>query len=244
MQGSILIADDEPLARRTVREHLRELGWSGPVREAGDGLEAIELANAHRPDLLFLDIIMPGATGLEVLRRLDYEPKVIFTTAFDQYAVSAFELGALDYLLKPFGAERFGQVLRRARTALERSEPLLARAQETLGAVRPLGRIFVRDSGRIVAIPLATLERVEAADDYVTFHTTAKAYLIHLRLADVEAHLRAANFLRIHRSHLVNLEAVSAIEPHGAAQVAVVLKSGTRLVASRSGSKRLRELAL
>src|SRR5579859_3755035 len=99
MKDAVLIADDEPLARRTLREHLRELGWAGQIHEARDGKSAIALANAQRPDLVFLDVVMPGATGLQVLEHLQYEPKVIFTTAYDQYAVTAFELGALDYLL-------------------------------------------------------------------------------------------------------------------------------------------------
>src|SRR5258708_39754778 len=106
MKGTILIADDEPVARRTLREHLRDLGCGGEIHEAPDGKTAIALANRERPELIFLDIVMPGATGLEVLEQLDYEPKVIFTTAHDQYSVTAFELGALDYLLKPFGRDR------------------------------------------------------------------------------------------------------------------------------------------
>src|SRR5215471_13717529 len=150
MRGSVLIADDEPLARRTLREHLRSLGWPGPVHEAADGKTAIALANKERPEVVFLDIVMPGATGLQVLERLDYEPKVIFTTAHDQYAVTAFELGALDYLLKPFGRDRLERVLHRAQAALSASAaPLLARAKESLEEKRALSRIFVRDGNRI-----------------------------------------------------------------------------------------------
>jgi two-component system LytT family response regulator len=245
MKGSILIADDEPLARRTLRQHLADLGWAGPIHEAHDGAAAIALANNQRPDLVFLDIVMPGATGLEVLDQLDYEPKVIFTTAYDQYAVTAFELGALDYLLKPFGRERLERVLRRAQGALsESAAPLLSRARESLQQARPLSRIFVRDGSRIVPIPLASLERVQGADDYVTICTAAKEYLVNLRLSDLEDQLRAANFLRIHRSHLINLEYVTSIEPYDAARVQVVMKNGARIVASRTGSKRLRDLAL
>jgi two-component system LytT family response regulator len=245
VNGSVLIADDEPLARRTLREHLRDLGWAGPVHEARDGKTAIEVANIHRPDLIFLDIVMPGATGLEVLEQLDYEPKVIFTTAYDDYAVTAFELGALDYLLKPFGRERLERVVRRAQAALNGpATPLLSRARESLAQTRTLSRIFVRDGNRIVPIPLADLERVQGADDYVTICTAAKSYLIGLRLSDLEGRLREANFLRIHRSHLINLEYVLSIELYDAARVLVVMKSGERIVASRAGSKRLRDLAL
>ena len=245
MKGSILIADDEPLARRTLREQLVGLGWAGPIHEATDGKTAIAVANSQRPDLVFLDIVMPGASGLEVLEQIDYEPKVIFTTAHDQYAVTAFELGALDYLLKPFGRERLERVLGRAQAALDWSAaPLLFRTKESLEQTRPLSRIFVRDGSRILPIPLATLERAQGADDYVTISTSTKQYLVSVRLSDLEERLRGANFLRIHRSHLVNLEYVASIEAYDTARVQVVMKSGARIVASRTGSKRLRDLRL
>src|SRR5689334_2048148 len=245
MKGTILIADDEPLARRTLREHLRDLGCGGHIHEARDGKTAIVLANKERPELIFLDIVMPGATGLEVLEHLDYEPKVIFTTAHDQYAVTAFELGALDYVLKPFGRERLERVLHRAQSALNgASAPLLSRARESLERTRTLSRIFVRDGNRIVPIPVVSMERVQAADDYVTICTATKEYLVSLRLSDLETHLDGANFLRIHRSHLINLEYVTSIEPYDAARLQVTMKSGVCIVASRTGSKLLRELAL
>jgi two-component system LytT family response regulator len=245
MKGAVLIADDEPLARRTLRTHLRDLRWPGLIHEAADGAAAIALANEHRPDLLFLDIVMPGATGLEVLEKLEYEPKVIFTTAHDEYAVTAFELGALDYLLKPFGRDRLERVLRRAQAALNGAAvPLVSRARESLSQPRALSRIFVRDGHRIVPIPLANLERAQGADDYVTVCTAAKEYLVSVRLSELEAYLSSANFLRVHRSHLINLEYVTAIEPYDAARLQVVMKSGARIVASRTGSKRLRDLAL
>lgn len=245
MKGSLLIADDEPLARRSLREHLCGLGWAGPMHEACDGKSAIALANRHRPDLVFLDIVMPGATGLEVLEQLEYEPKVIFTTAHDRYAVTAFELGALDYLLKPFGRDRIERVLRRAHEALSgAAAPLLPRARESLQPAHILSRIFVRDGNRILPIPLASLERVQGADDYVTLCTATKQYLVSLRLSDLEGQLAEANFLRIHRSHLINIEYVTSIEAYDGSRVEVLMKSGTRIVASRAGSKRLRNLAL
>lgn len=245
MKAAVLIADDEPLARRTLREYLRCLGWVGMIHEAPDGKTATMLANSLRPELVFLDIVMPGATGMEVLEQLDYEPKVIFTTAYDQYAVTAFELGALDYLLKPFGRERLERVLQRAQGALSGSgAQLLSRARESLGQPRALSRIFVRDGNRIVPIPLATIERAQGADDYVTICSTTKEYLISVRLSDLEAHLRDANFLRIHRSHLINLEHVVSIEPYDTARLQVVMRSGMRIVATRAASRQLRELAL
>src|SRR3984893_8445491 len=245
MKGSVLIADDEPLARRTLQEHLRSLGWVGPIHEAHDGKTAIAIANNQRPDLVFLDIVMPGATGLEVLEQLDYEPKVIFTTAHDQYAVTAFELGALDYLLKPFGRDRLERVLQRAQAALEgRSVSLLSRAKEALQPTRALSRVFVRDGNRIVPVALASIERVQGADDYATIFTSAKQYLVSIRLSDLETFLAPANFLRIHRSHLINLEYVTSIEPYDATRVEVVMKSVARIVASRTDPKLLRDLPL
>jgi two-component system, LytTR family, response regulator len=244
MKGSVLIADDEPLARRTLREHLRGLGWIGQIYEARDGKTAITLANSERPELIFLDIVMPGATGLEVLEQLDYEPKVIFTTAHDQYAVTAFELGAIDYVQKPFGRDRLERAVQRAQSVSDGSPvPLLLRAKEALHAKRTLSRVFVRDGNRIVPIALAGIERIQGADDYATIFTPAKEYLVSIRLSELETHLMAANFLRIHRSHLINLDFVMSIEPYDANRVEVVMKSGVRIVASRTGSKLLRDLA-
>jgi two-component system, LytTR family, response regulator len=242
MNGSVLIADDEPLARRTLSQHLRDLGWAGPIEQVGDGKSAIEYANNRRPNIVFLDIVMPGATGLEVLAHLDYAPIVIFTTAYDKFAVNAFELGALDYLLKPFGRDRVERVLRRAQGALC-GIPLLSRAQETVREVRSLSRIFVRDGQRIIPIESANIERIQGADDYVTICTPDKNYLVSIRLSDLES-LLSESFLRIHRSHLINLQYISAIEPYDAARLQVLLRSGTRIVATRAGSKRLRSLAL
>jgi len=246
MKGPVLVADDEPLARRTLRENLRSLGWTGQIHEARDGKTAIALANKERPELIFLDVVMPGATGLEVLEQLDYEPKVIFTTAHDQYAVTAFELGAIDYVLKPFGRDRLERAVARAKAVSSDGStvPLLLRAKETLQPTRTLSRVFVRDGNRIVPIALASIERIQGADDYATIFASPKEYLVSIRLSELETHLRPANFLRIHRSHLINLEFVASIEPYDANRVEVVMKSGVRIVASRTGSKLLRDLTL
>ena len=244
MKAPILIADDEGPARRTLREYLRQIS-AAEVLEAADGKTAIATANRERPDLIFLDIVMPGATGLEVLSRLDYEPKVIFTTAHDEYAVTAFELGALDYVLKPFARDRLELAMQRAQATLAGSAvPLLSRANESLQPVKARSRIFFRDGGRIIPIPLAGIERIQGADDYVTIHTAAKEYLVGIRLSDLEHYLKQSDFLRIHRSHLINLEYVTAIDPYDATRLQVSLKSGVRIVASRAGSRQLRNLAL
>jgi len=245
MNETILLADDEPLARRTLRAQLRDLGCGATIHEAGDGRTAIAVANRERPDLVFLDIVMPGATGLQVLERLEYEPKVIFTTAHDEYAVTAFELGALDYLLKPFGRDRLERVLARVRsTPSAAPEPILDRAKLALQPAPQLSKIFVRDGNRILALAVANIERVQGADDYVTIVTPTKDYLVSVRLSDLETRLAARTFLRIHRSHLINLEYVTSIERCETTRFEVVMKSGARIAASRAGSKRLRELTL
>jgi two-component system, LytTR family, response regulator len=244
MTGNILIADDEPLARRTLRTYLHDLGCVGPFREAPDGTTAVALANRERPELIFLDIVMPGATGLQVLEQLEYEARVIFTTAHDQYAVTAFELGALDYVLKPFGRDRLARAIERARQVHGSAVPLVSRAREAFHPARTLSKIFVRDGTRIVPIALTSIERVQGADDYATIVTSAKEYLVSIRLSDLEAHLAGAPFLRVHRSHIVNLDYITSIEPHDAGRLQVVTKSGAIIVASRAGTKRLRDLAL
>jgi two-component system LytT family response regulator len=242
---AILIADDEPLARQTLRAHLSDLGCRSEILEASDGPSAITLANRRRPQLILLDIVMPGATGLEVLQQLAYEPRVIFTTAHDEYAVTAFELGALDYVLKPFGRDRLERAISRARSTVDgASASVFRRAQEALQpAGRVLSRIFVRDGTRIVPVALADIERIQGADDYATIVTRAKEYLVSVRLSDLENHLELGGFLRIHRSHLINLEFVASMHPSTAGRLDVVMKSGAQITASRAGSRRLRDLA-
>lgn len=245
LDWSALVADDEALARKSLRGQLTQLGWRGEIFEAGDGRSAISLANSRKPDLLFLDIVMPGASGLQVTQRLSYEPTIVFTTAHDHFAVTAFELGALDYLMKPFGRERLGRVLQRVEAGGDTSSVSFAlRAQESLAPARVLSRIFVRDGTRIVPIPLNCLERVQGADDYVTVHASGREYLVSVRMGEVEAQLSGSNFLRIHRSHIVNVDLIKSIDAADPGRLYVTMKSGFRVVASRPGSRLLRKLAL
>jgi two-component system, LytTR family, response regulator len=242
MTGSILIADDEPLARRTLRTYLRDLGRRDAIHEAADGHTAVAIANREHPDLIFLDIVMPGATGLEVLEQLDYEAQVIFTTAHDQYAVTAFELGALDYLLKPFGAERFARALERARPVLlARRGSAAERGREVLGPDR-LQRLFVRDGGRIVPLAVTEIERVQACDDVVLVHAGGRTYRLAVTLAELEERLDPKRFVRVHRSHLVNLDQVVSFAPTEDARLLVTLRSGNTVFASRTRSRELRGL--
>jgi two-component system LytT family response regulator len=240
----VVIADDEPLARRALRGHLATVDWMGEVHEVGDGRAAIRAVDSLRPQILFLDIVMPGVSGLEVVEQITHRPYIVFTTAFERYAVTAFEIGALDFLLKPFGRDRVRAVVERGRTAIEHGmPPVVARAREALQTSRPITRLYVRERGRVIAVPLDSVERLEACDDYVALHTaTGRQHLIHARLQDLETRLDPRRFVRIHRSHVVNLGFVVAIEPHEGSRVAAVVKSGARIVASRPGAARLRAI--
>jgi two-component system LytT family response regulator len=237
----VVIADDEPLARRALREHLDSVDWIGEVHEAGDGLSAIRTVDAVKPDLLFLDIRMPGASGIAVAEQIQCRPYIIFTTAFDRYAVTAFEIGALDYLLKPFGRERVLAVLARARVAMEHGiPPVAARASRVLSASKPLSRVFVKERGRMIAIALEKVERFEACDDYVAICIEGRRHLLHARLHDLYARIDQTRFLRVHRSHVVNIDYVAALEPRDGSRLTIVLASGARVPASRSGSTLMR----
>jgi len=242
-EARVLIVDNEPLARRTLRGHVSTVDWISEVHEAGDGLSAIRAIDTLRPDLVFLDIRMPGASGIAVAEQIVHRPYIIFTTAFDRYAVTAFEIGALDYLLKPFGRERVLAVLERARIGMEHGMPqIAARASQALSPSKPLSHVFVKEHGRMIAIPLERVERLEACDDYVALCIEGRRHLLYARLYDLFARLDPQRFLRIHRSHVINIDCISALEPRDGSRLTVVLASGTRLPASRSGSAQLRLL--
>jgi len=246
MMASAVIADDEPLAREKLRGLLADVDWIRCVGEATTGPDTVTMVNRARPDLLFLDIRMPGHSGLEVLARLRHRPIVVFTTAHHEFAVAAFEVRALDYLLKPFGRRRFAETLTRVRESLTAAADVSAveRARDALERGRPLQRIFVRTRGRITPVAVDEVTRFEARDDYVAIHAAPGRYLASLRLGDLEHMLDADRFLRIHRSHIVNLNAVLTIEPHATGRLLVTLRDGTRLFASRARSKRIRRRAV
>jgi two-component system, LytTR family, response regulator len=248
MKHTAVIVEDEPLARKTLRDMLVMEDWLEIVGEAADGLTAVEEINARKPELVFLDIHLPEISGLEVLKRLTHEPMVIFTTAHDRHAIAAFELAALDYLLKPFGRARLQQALTRARELLGRaggrSTVMDGQAALALSSGAPLERILLRDGGRIVPVVVRDIERIEAEGDYAGVRARGKTVLVNLPLSDFEARLDPVRFVRIHRAHLVNLDFVDAIEPFDNSQLLVRMKDGAKITASRTASKRLRELAL
>jgi two-component system, LytTR family, response regulator len=239
-----VIVDDEELARVYLRELLAAHPEIEISAECANGFEAVKAVVETTPDLLFLDVQMPKLDGFEVLELLARPevapPAVIFVTAYDQYAMRAFDAQAVDYLLKPFSAERFERALERARARLgERRLPL------EIGAARPPSsrpqRIVVRDGARVHIIPLDKLDYAEAQDDYVALHSEGKSYLKQQTIADLESALDPARFVRIHRSSIVNLERVARIEPYSKESRIAILQDGTRLPVSRSGYTRLLE---
>lgn len=238
-----LIADDEAPARKRLRDLLSTVSWVELLGECADGPATIEAVDRLEPDLLFLDLQMPGCDGLAVARKIAHQPAIVFTTAHNRYAVAAFELGAIDYLLKPFGRERFALALERLRDVrTRRSEArMVDRAIEALDPGARLTRLFVRTRGKIIVVPVNEIVRFEARDDYSALYSKNLRHLIHLRLADLEERLDPRMFARVHRSHIVNLDFVDAMIPTEDARLEVVLKDGTRIMASRSRSRDLRE---
>jgi two-component system LytT family response regulator len=238
-----VIVDDEELARHYLRELLAAHSGIHVAAECANGFEAVKAVSEVRPDLLFLDVQMPKLDGFEVLELLDSEraPAVIFVTAYDQYAMRAFDAHAVDYLLKPFDAVRLARAIERARERVgSRRLP-----REVAALARPAGerphRLVVKDGARVHVIPIAKLDYVEAQDDYVALHSEGKSYLKQQPIGEVEAALDPVAFVRIHRSAIVNLERVARIEPYGKDSRIAILQDGTRLPVSRSGYARLLE---
>ncbi len=243
MNLRVVVVDDQPLARLRLRDLLAQIPDVECVGEAADGHSALAVLDELRPDLTFLDIQMPGLSGLEVLKRANPLPQVVFTTAYDQYAVTAFELHALDYLLKPFGLERVRVAVGRAREQLDREvrgqATQLDRAASALTDDAPLETVFVRKGGRIVPVSLAGIEHIEARGDYVRLCDAAHSSLLRATLSDFLARLDSRRFVRIHRSHAINLDRVLEFRSYDGRRLEVVLRSGKRLVASRSGTVEL-----
>ena len=240
-----VIADDEPLARQQLRDLLAAVPWIAVAGEAGDGAATVRTVNTLRPDLLFLDIQMPAGDGLQVLHKLDHRPHVIFTTAFDRYAVAAFEVQALDYLLKPFGAKRLGQALDRVRQHIRarNAETVPDRLEAATRRHQPLRRLYVRVGGRIIPVPVERILHCEARGDYVALHTGDGCYVVNASVEYLAERLSPESFVRIHRSRIVNLEAVEAFERHDEKRVRARLTNGATVVASRAWSSALRDEA-
>jgi two-component system, LytTR family, response regulator len=238
-----LLVDDEELARRLLREMLYPHPEIDIVAECTNGFEAVKAVHELKPDLLFLDVQMPKLDGFEVLELIGPDFAVVFTTAYDQYALRAFEFHAVDYLLKPFNEARFEAALERAKLRLGQKMPP---PSELAAAARPpaqyLERIVVRDGAKVDIVPCERLDYAEAQDDYVLLRSGGKNHLKQETITNLEGSLDPSRFVRIHRSYIVNLERVAKIEPYTKDSRVAVLSDGTQLPVSRSGYARLKEL--
>ena len=242
MKITVVIADDEAIARDGLRAMLQDVDWLKVVGEAASGRAAVELIDTLKPDLVLLDIEMPGLRGTDVLRQSAHQPYAIFTTAYSQHAVTAFELGALDYLLKPFGAARLSQALERVRAAIGEPAAAFDRLAESLRK-GPMTRLFVRTGSGVVPVPVAQVAWFEARGDYVAAHTASGRHLLHLSLNRLEERLDPKVFVRVHRTHIVNLEHVRAFRRAEPGRMEAELKDGTRLAVSRAKAQELRAVA-
>lgn len=247
-----LIADDEALARQVIRDYLREYDEVEIVGEAEDGQKALSRIMELSPDLVFLDIQMPVLNGFEVLDQLDAPPAIIFVTAYDEYAIKAFEVNAIDYLKKPCPRERFRVALERARTNMSstggqrvvhgRLESLLRDIQRDTAY---LDRLLIKEGARITILELSDILWLQAADDYVTIHTeSGGSHLVTRTLSSFEPKLNPQRFIRVHRSAIINLDQVEDIVSMDDGRYEVTLTGGHRVTTSRSGGRALRKLAL
>jgi len=238
-----LIVDDEELARHVIREFLQSHSEIDVAAECANGMEAVKAVAEHKPNLIFLDVQMPKLTGFDVLELIGTDVPVIFVTAYDQYAMRAFDVHAVDYLLKPIGRERFDAAVERAKTRL--GEKMSAPTELSAAARQPqqfLERLVVKDGTKVTLIPVGKLDYAEAQDDYVALATQGKKHLKQQTIAGLAACLDPANFVRIHRSYIVNLERVVRIEPYGKESRIAILADGARLPVSRAGYARLKAL--
>ncbi len=247
-----LIVDDEALARERVRTLLDGRDDIEVVAEASDGMEAIVAVREHRPDLIFLDVQMPEMDGFEVLSALDAAslPAVIFVTAFDRYAIKAFDVHALDYLLKPFDRERFNEAVDRAVDRLSPAHEGVARAEllEILHELRSrqgvtaIRRFVVRDNDRVRFVMADDVEWVEAAGNYVTLHVGAEAYMVRGTMKRIEDALDPERFLRVHRSGIVNLDRVREIQPWFNGDFVILTETGHKITTGETYRSRLQDL--
>jgi two-component system LytT family response regulator len=235
-----VLADDESLARLFLRELLLAHPEVEIVAECGDGFSTVKAVAEHAPDVLFLDVRMPKLDGFEVLELLEDPPAVVFVTAYDEYAVRAFEVKAVDYLLKPFSTERFEEALARARE--RRGAGVDARDLAALARPGARQRILVKDGAKVTVVPVSALDWAKAEDDYVLLAAGPARHLKAQTLASLEEELDASRFVRIHRSWLLAVDRLARLAPSATGGTEAVLKDGTRLPVSRAGAVRLRRL--
>lgn len=240
-----LIIDDEPLARLIVLEYLQDYPQIQVIQECNDGFEGAKAIHQHQPDLIFLDIQMPKINGFEMLELIENPPSVIFTTAFDEFALKAFETHAVDYLLKPFSKDRFDKALEKflnqgARTIQQQNTQALL--QSEIDTNTAINRIVVKTAGKIKIIPLPEIHYLEAADDYVKIHTSEGTFLKNKTMGSFEKTLDQQLFVRTHRSYIVNIQEITRLDPYEKENYLAILKSGTKIPVSKNGYSKLKSI--
>ena len=235
-----IIIDDEPLARMMVKEYLQSYPYITVAEECNDGFEGIKAIQQHQPDLIFLDIQMPKINGFEMLELIDNPPQVIFTTAFEEYAIKAFDAHAADYLLKPFSKERFDKAMQKLQQQRVNAVPAIV--ETAMQSTVPNNRIVVKDNGKIKIIPLAQVQWLEAADDYVKIITAEGSFLKKKTMQHFENSLSPQEFIRVHRSYIVNAALITRIDLHEKDSHLALLTTGARLPVSKAGYTKLKEV--
>lgn len=242
-----VVIDDEPLARELVTEFLRSWPQVTVVQECNDGFEGLKAIQQHQPDLIFLDIQMPKINGFEMLELVEKLPAVIFTTAFEEYAIRAFEVSAADYLLKPFSRERFDKAMQKLTEKLSSAQPdpqptseLLETASREMPAQH--NRVVVKTNGKIKIIPMPDIHYIEAADDYVKIVTQEGPFLKNKTMAFFEKTLDPQQFIRVHRSYILNVSQITRLEPYEKETYLAILRSGSKIQVSKTGYPRLKEV--
>ncbi|OEK06932.1 LytR/AlgR family response regulator transcription factor [Roseivirga misakiensis] len=241
-----IIIDDESLARDLIKAYLQKFDDIEVIQECGDGFQGLKAIQEHKPDLIFLDVQMPKITGFEMLELLEEPPVIIFSTAFDQYAIKAFELNATDYLLKPYAEDRFNEAVTKAKAKIGSSSVIkeeLTELQETRSeSDESLDRIVVKTGNKIQILPLEAIAHFEAQDDYVAIHSDQGKFLKLMRMKHLENKLPHGEFVRVHRSHIVNVKQIEKLELYEKDSYLLSLKTGGQLPVSRSGHSKLKEV--
>lgn len=240
-----VIIDDENLARELIKAYLKKFDQVEVIAECSDGFQGLKAIQQHNPDLIFLDIQMPKITGFEMLELIENPPVVIFSTAFDQYAIKAFELNATDYLLKPYSEARFEEAVKKALAKIgqkESNQKELEDLKETRSEQESLDRIVVKTGNKIQILALNQVHHFEAQDDYVAIHSDQGKFLKLMRMKALENGLPTGDFVRIHRSHIVNVKHIEKLELYEKDSYILYLKNGQQLPVSRSGHGRLKEV--
>jgi two-component system, LytTR family, response regulator len=244
MSKTVLICEDEPLARETLRDFIGEREELVLIGEASDGAQALKMIRALSPQLVFMDIQMPEMTGLQVLQQLTTLPAIVFTTAYDQHAVAAFELNAVDYLLKPFSRERFDLAVQRVLEEPAAPRDATEKALTSHDSHEPLTRILVRDRGQIFPIAVGEIEYLKSDSKYTMVAARGSTFYVRLALSELEPRLDAKRFLRVHRNAIVNLDFVLAMKPDDQSQLEIQMRDGSKLLANRDASRMLRDMSI